>query len=95
MDEGANLQAPGARRSVGDFPYRSELLAHLSALMLLWNSPAVQGQILAKTGESVDQSSHQVLRHLLALGSHAPDASGGGARHGGVARQQDPEETRE
>ena len=55
-----------------DFPYRSELLANLSALILLWESPALQGEILAKTGESLDQPSHQTLRHLLAWGSMRP-----------------------
>ncbi len=63
--------APRARRP-SDFPYRSELLANLSALILLWDSPALQGQILAKTGESLDQPSHQTLRHLLAWGSMRP-----------------------
>jgi DNA-binding MarR family transcriptional regulator len=55
-----------------DFPYRSEVLANLSALILLWESPALQGEILAKTGESLDQASHQTLRHLLAWGSMRP-----------------------
>jgi DNA-binding MarR family transcriptional regulator len=63
--------ATRARRP-SDFPYRSELLANLSALILLWDSPALQGQILAKTGESLDQPSHQTLRHLLAWGSMRP-----------------------
>ena len=63
--------ATHARRP-GDFPYRSELLANLSALILLWESPALQGQILAKTGESLDQPSHQTLRHLLAWGAMRP-----------------------
>ena len=63
--------ATRARRP-GDFPYRSELLANLSALILLWESPALQGQILVKTGESLDQPSHQTLRHLLAWGSMRP-----------------------
>jgi len=57
-----------------DFPYRSELLANLSALILLWDSPAIQGEILAKSGESIDQQSHQTLRHLLAWGSMRPTA---------------------
>lgn len=57
-----------------DFPYRSTLLANLSALILLWDSPAVQGQILAKSGESLDQPSHQTLRLLLAWGSLRPTA---------------------
>ena len=65
--------ATRARRP-SDFPYRSELLANLSALILLWESPALQGQILAKTGESLDQPSHQTLRHLLAWGSMRPTA---------------------
>lgn len=58
----------------GDFPYRSQLLANLSALILLWDSPALQGQILAKSGESLDQPSHQTLRLLLAWGSMRPTA---------------------
>jgi DNA-binding MarR family transcriptional regulator len=59
-------------RRPSDFPYRSELLANLSALILLWDSPALQGEILAKSGESLDQPSHQTLRHLLAWGSMRP-----------------------
>lgn len=58
----------------GDFPYRSRLLANLSALILLWDSPTLQGQILAKSGESLDQPSHQTLRHLLAWGPMRPTA---------------------
>src|SRR5918994_247593 len=65
--------ATRARRP-SDFPYRSPLLANLSALILLWESPAVQGQILAKTGETLDQPSHQTLRHLLAWGPMRPTA---------------------
>ncbi|WP_322410629.1 MarR family winged helix-turn-helix transcriptional regulator [Microbacterium invictum] len=61
-------------RQASDFPYRSELLANLSALILLWDSPAFQGQILAKTGESIDQQSHATLRHLLAWGPMRPTA---------------------
>lgn len=57
-----------------DFPYRSELLANLSALILLWDSPALQGDILAKSGETIDQPSHQTLRHLLAWGPMRPTA---------------------
>jgi DNA-binding MarR family transcriptional regulator len=57
-----------------DFPYRSELLANLSALILLWDSPALQGEILAKSGESIDQPSHAMLRHLLAWGPMRPTA---------------------
>jgi DNA-binding MarR family transcriptional regulator len=76
--------ATRARRP-SDFPYRSELLANLSALILLWESPALQGQILAKTGESLDQPSHQTLRHLLAWGSmrptHLAEALNTGASH--------------
>ncbi len=58
----------------GDFPYRSRLLANLSALILLWESPTLQGQILAKSGETLDQPSHQTLRHLLAWGPMRPTA---------------------
>jgi DNA-binding MarR family transcriptional regulator len=75
----------GRTRRPGDFPYRSELLANLSALILLWESPALQSQILAKTGESLDQLSHQTLRHLLAWGSMRPtslaEALNTGASH--------------
>jgi DNA-binding MarR family transcriptional regulator len=64
------------RRSLepSDFPYRSELLANLSALILLWDSPALQGDILAKSGESIDQQSHSALRHLFAWGPMRPTA---------------------
>ena len=75
----------GKRRIAADFPYRSELLANLSALILLWDSPAVQGQILAKTGAAVDQQSHAALRHLAAWGPMRPTALsevlGTGASH--------------
>lgn len=66
----------GSSRSLraSDFPYRSELLANLSALILLWDSPALQGDILAKSGEIIDQPSHQTLRHLLAWGPMRPTA---------------------
>ena len=73
------------RRTAADFPYRSELLANLSALILLWDSPAVQGQILAKTGEAIDQQSHAALRHLAAWGPMRPSSMsevlGTGASH--------------
>ncbi|WP_368497805.1 MarR family winged helix-turn-helix transcriptional regulator [Herbiconiux sp. A18JL235] len=73
MDD--NAKSPGRRAlQAGDFPYRSELLANLSALILLWDSPALQGEILAKTGESLDQQSHATLRHLLAWGPMRPTA---------------------
>jgi DNA-binding MarR family transcriptional regulator len=71
--ESAKTGAGRARRA-SDFPYRSELLANLSALILVWDSPAVQGEILAKTGESIDQQSHATLRHLLAWGPMRPSA---------------------
>lgn len=76
MSDMANTRIDVATRArrPGDFPYRSELLANLSALILLWESPALQGQILAKTGESLDQASHQTLRHLLAWGQMRPSA---------------------
>lgn len=61
-------------RQASDFPYRSELLANLSALILLWDSPAFQGEVLAKSGESIDQQSHATLRHLLAWGPMRPTA---------------------
>ena len=93
----------------GNFPYRSRLLANLSALILLWESPTVQGQILAKSGESLDQQSHQALRQLLAWGSMRPtalaEALGTGASHvskivrrleddGLVRRSTDPSDRR-
>ena len=99
----------GKRRIAADFPYRSELLANLSALILLWDSPAVQGQILAKTGGAVDQQSHDALRHLLAWGPMRPTALsevlGTGASHvskivgrleetGLVTRSTDPTDRR-
>ena len=73
MEDNAKDQG---RRSLqpSDFPYRSELLANLSALILLWDSPALQGEILAKSGESIDQQSHATLRHLLAWGPMRPTA---------------------
>ena len=76
----------GARARVArDFPYRSPLLASLSALILLWDSPSMQSEILAKSGETLDQPSHQTLRHLLAWGPMRPTAVsevlGTGASH--------------
>lgn len=71
MDDSAKSPARRALQA-SDFPYRSELLANLSALILLWDSPALQGEILAKTGESIDQQSHATLRHLLAWGPMRP-----------------------
>lgn len=72
-------------REARDFPYRSELLANLSALILVWDSPAFQGEVLAKSGESIDQPSHATLRHLLAWGPMRPTALsqvlGTGASH--------------
>ncbi|RKQ88312.1 DNA-binding MarR family transcriptional regulator [Solirubrobacter pauli] len=72
-------------RGASDFPYRSPLLANLSALILLWESPSMQGEILAKSGESLDQPAHQTLRLLLAWGSMRPtalaDALGTGASY--------------
>lgn len=79
-----NADGPRALRA-SDFPYRSDLLANLSALILLWDSPAFQGEILAKSGESIDQQSHQTLRHLLAWGPMRPtslsEVLGTGASH--------------
>ncbi|MFE7845471.1 MarR family winged helix-turn-helix transcriptional regulator [Microbacterium sp. NPDC057407] len=73
MDD--SVKGQGSRSlSAADFPYRSQLLANLSALILLWDSPALQGEILAKSGESIDQPSHQTLRHLLAWGPMRPSA---------------------
>lgn len=96
-------------RRASDFPYRSELLANLSALILLWDSPSFQGEILAKTGESIDQQSHATLRHLLAWGPMRPtalsDVLATGAshvskivrrleEHGWVQRTTDPSDRR-
>jgi DNA-binding MarR family transcriptional regulator len=96
-------------RRASDFPYRSELLANLSALILLWDSPAFQGEILAKSGESIDQQSHATLRHLLAWGPMRPtslaEVLGTGASHvskivrrleadGWVTRTTDPSDRR-
>jgi DNA-binding MarR family transcriptional regulator len=83
----AEADAPNRARPrvAGDFPYRSRLLASLSALILLWDSPSVQSEILAKSGETLDQPSHQTLRHLLAWGPMRPSAVsevlGTGASH--------------
>jgi DNA-binding MarR family transcriptional regulator len=72
---GSRADSGAARpRRASDFPYRSELLANLSALILLWDSPAFQGEVLAKSGESIDQPSHATLRHLLAWGPMRPTA---------------------
>ena len=72
-------------RVASDFPYRSPLLASLSALILLWDSPSVQSQILVRSGETLDQPSHSALRHLLAWGAMRPtalsEALGTGASH--------------
>lgn len=73
MDDSEKGQTPRSLHA-SDFPYRSELLANLSALILLWDSPALQGEILAKSGESIDQPSHATLRHLLAWGPMRPTA---------------------
>jgi DNA-binding MarR family transcriptional regulator len=53
-------------REAHDFPYRSELLASLSALILLWESPGLQREILTASGEPIDQPAHSALRHLAA-----------------------------
>jgi len=72
-------------RAADLFPYRSELLANLSALILLWDSPAFQGEVLARSGETIDQPSHATLRHLLAWGPMRPtslaDVLATGASH--------------
>jgi DNA-binding MarR family transcriptional regulator len=62
------LDEPSSRRAreARDFPYRSELLASLSALILLWESPGLQSEILTSSGEPIDQPAHQALRHLAA-----------------------------
>lgn len=73
MATSADSEAMRPRRA-SDFPYRSELLANLSALILLWDSPRFQGEILAKSGESIDQQAHATLRHLLAWGPMRPTA---------------------
>ncbi|MFF9490310.1 MarR family transcriptional regulator [Streptomyces sp. NPDC014676] len=40
----------------------------------MWNNPAIQGEIFAKTGETLDQPSLEVLRRLLAWGPMHPTA---------------------
>lgn len=107
----ASEHATQDTRALGasDFPYRSALLANLSALILLWESPSLQGEILAKSGETLDQPSHATLRHLLAWGPMRPtalaDALGTGAsyvskivgrleRDGLVERSTDPSDRR-
>lgn len=81
-DDASNGTRPLA---ASDFPYRSALLANLSALILLWESPSIQSEILARSGETLDQPSHQTLRHLLAWGAMRPsalaEALGTGASH--------------
>ena len=83
----AREQSPHEARALhaADFPYRSPLLANLSALILLWESPSLQGEILAKSGEALDQPAHSTLRHLLAWGPMRPtalaDALGTGASY--------------
>ncbi|MFW6774259.1 MarR family winged helix-turn-helix transcriptional regulator [Nocardioides sp. CPCC 205120] len=72
-DEPSTARDPRARRPE-DFPYRSRLLAGLSALILLWESPTLQSEILTRSGEAIDQPSHQALRHLLAWGPMRPSA---------------------
>lgn len=57
-----------------EFLYRSKLLSSLSALILMWDSPALQDEILAKSGETLDRGAHQTLRHLLAWGPSRPSA---------------------
>ncbi|MFB2582342.1 MarR family winged helix-turn-helix transcriptional regulator [Herbiconiux sp. P15] len=54
------------------FPYRSKLLSSLSSLILLWDSPVLQGEILARSGETLDQPAHAALRHLFAWGPTRP-----------------------
>lgn len=108
MGTDADLDASRPRRA-SDFPYRSELLANLSALILLWESPRFQGEILAKSGEAIDQPAHATLRHLLAWGPMRPsalaDALGTGASYvskivrrleanGWVERTTDPSDGR-
>lgn len=60
-----------------EFPYRSRLLGSLSTLILVWDSPALQGEILARSGETLDQPAHQALRHLLAWGPTRPSVLAG------------------
>ena len=96
-------------REAGDFPYRSELLASLSALILLWESPGLQREILTSSGEPIDQPAHQALRHLLAAqpmrAGELAQAMGTGASNvskivkrleagGLVVRETDPDDTR-
>jgi DNA-binding MarR family transcriptional regulator len=59
------------------FPYRSPLLGGLSALILVWDSPVLQGEIPVATGETLDQLAHQALCHLLAWGPIRPSVLAG------------------
>lgn len=108
MSTAADHDASRPRRA-SDFPYRSELLANLSALILLWDSPRFQGEILASSGEAIDQPAHATLSHLLAWGPMRPsalaDALGTGASYvskivrkleadGWVERATDPSDGR-
>jgi DNA-binding MarR family transcriptional regulator len=44
--------------------YRSDLLTDLSRLIYLWESPQFQSEVLTRSGEPLDQPSHQLLRLL-------------------------------
>jgi len=96
-------------REARDFPYRSELLASLSALILLWESPGLQSEILTSSGEPIDQPAHQALRHLASGQPMRPgdlaQAMGTGASNISkilkrlaaeklIAREPDPDDTR-
>lgn len=49
------------------------------------DAPVLQGEILARTGEALDQQTHQALRHLFAWGPIRPsmlgEVIGTGASH--------------
>lgn len=52
--------------------YRSDLLTDLSRLIYLWESPEFQSEVLTRSGEPLDQPSHQLLRLLGFAGPSRP-----------------------
>lgn len=56
--------AEDGRDPDGSTSYRSDLLTDLSRLIYLWESPRFQSEVLTRSGEPLDQSSHQLLRLL-------------------------------
>ncbi len=105
----ASQARAGSRSDPAELPYESDLLASLSALIALWDSPRLQREVLARMGEPIDQPSHQVLRHLGFRGPLRPSELaaevGTGASHisklvkrleqrGLVERRPDPADSR-